>query len=376
MEEKRKRRPDERERERRRRIEHQKAVRAREKRRRRKKQVRAAAILAAVILAGTVGGGGIYAVSMKQAEKKASVLPYEKKTYAETVYKADGLYASDLCVAKEDINAVGYDGDTDVHAAGLFDLNGRKVLYADRIHERLYPASTTKIMTALLALEKGNLSDTVTVGKNAAASSFVWDAQVCGLKEGDRLTLGDLLYGLLLHSGNDAGTAIAEHISGSEEAFVEEMNKRAEELMAVNTHFMNPHGLHDDSHYTTAYDLYLIFNECIKNEEFVKIIESSGHTVRIKESGGGTRTETWKPTNFYAKGIVNVPEGVTVVGGKTGTTGEAGFCLILLEKNSQGSPYISIVMGAGTKDTLYQDMSALMSRTDPAASAAVSGGEN
>ena len=90
----------------------------------------------------------------------------------------------------------------------------------------------------------------MTVGKNADVSSFPVDASLCGLHEGDQLTLETLLYGLLLSSGNDAATAIAEYISGSEEAFVEEMNDRAKELMAVNTHFMNPHGLHDENHYT------------------------------------------------------------------------------------------------------------------------------
>ena len=121
-------------------------------------------------------------------------------------------------------------------------------------------------MTALLALENGNLEDTVTISKTAAAASFPSDAQVCGLREGEVWTLEDLLNALLLYSGNDAASAIAEHIAGTEESFVNMMNSRARELMANNTHFTNPHGLHDDEHYTTAYDLYLIFNECIKNE--------------------------------------------------------------------------------------------------------------
>ena len=103
-------------------------------------------------------------------------------------------------------------------------MDGASVRYSNRIHDRLYPASTTKILTALIALERGNLSDVVTVGKNADVSSFPVDASLCGLHEGDQLTLETLLYGLLLSSGNDAATAIAEYISGSEEAFVEEMN--------------------------------------------------------------------------------------------------------------------------------------------------------
>lgn len=145
---------------------------------------------------------------------------------------------------------------------------------------------------------------------------------------------------------------------------MEEMNSRAKELMATGTHYMNPHGLHDADHYTTAYDLYLIFSECIKNENFAKIIESDGRDVSIKEADGSIRTDRWEPTNYYAKGLAAAPDGVTVLGGKTGTTGEAGFCLILLEKNQEGNPYISVVMGAGTKDALYQDMSALLEGTN------------
>ena len=305
-------------------------------------------------------GGGVYAVSMQHAQKNAEMISYEKANYSGSVFSADGLAATSLCVAPENTDEIQYSGTTDVHAAGLFDLNGANVLYSNQIHDRLYPASTTKILTALLALEKGNLSDVVTVGENAAASSFPADASLCGLQEGDQLTLEDLLYGLLLSSGNDAATAIAEHISGSEEAFVEEMNARAKELMAVNTHFTNPHGLHDVNHYTTAYDLYLIFNECIKHEEFMDIISASSYTANVTGADGTARQLTWEPTNYYARGAAALPEGATVIGGKTGYTGDAGDCLVLLCENDSGDQYISIVMGAADKPTLYEDMTALI----------------
>lgn len=317
----------------------------------------AVGVCAVLILAA---GGGTYVVSLQKAQSRAEMWSYEKEHYGGSVLLSDGLAATELCVSSENKDEIQYSGTTDVHAAGLFDLDGANVLYSNQIHERLYPASTTKIMTALLALEKGNLTDVVTVSKNATASNYPSDASLCGLKEGDQLTLDTLLHGLLLSSGNDAATAIAEYISGTEEAFVDEMNARAKELMAVNTHFVNPHGLHDENHYTTAYDLYLIFNECIQNEDFLKIIETDHYTASITEADGSTRTEEWAPTNYYAKGIVDAPEGVTVVGGKTGTTGEAGYCLILLNRNKADHPYISIVMGAGSRDVLYQDMNALL----------------
>lgn len=144
------------------------------------------------------------------------------------------------------------------------------MVYGFRLYDKLYPASTTKIMTAYLALKYGNLDDIVTVSEHA--TDFNWDEVTSGLRTGDQVSLYDLVCGLMLRSGNDCGTAIAEHISGSEEAFAELMNREARALGATGTHFTNPHGLHDENHYTTAYDLYLIFNACLKDERFVEII--------------------------------------------------------------------------------------------------------
>ena len=294
-------------------------------------------------------------------EPKALVTEFEKAHYNTELYEST-LYAEELCVAETDVALEGYEGDTALHASSLFDLENKNVLYSWQSHERLYPASTTKIMTALLALENGNLEDTVTISKTAAAASFPSDAQVCGLREGEVWTLEDLLNALLLYSGNDAASAIAEHIAGTEESFVNMMNSRARELMANNTHFTNPHGLHDDEHYTTAYDLYLIFNECIKNEHFVEIISSDSYTAVYTAADGSQQEMTFTPTNLYAKGVVEEPDNVTIVDGKTGTTDEAGCCLILLVRDSQNRPYISIVMGAPDKSTLYEDMTSLIEK--------------
>lgn len=294
-------------------------------------------------------------------EPKALVTEFEKAHYNTELYEST-LYAEELCVAETDVALEGYEGDTALHASSLFDLENKNVLYSWQSHERLYPASTTKIMTALLALENGNLEDTVTISKTAAAASFPSDAQVCGLREGEVWTLEDLLNALLLYSGNDAASAIAEHIAGTEESFVNMMNSRARELMANNTHFTNPHGLHDDEHYTTAYDLYLIFNECIKNEHFVEIISSDSYTAVYTAADGSQQEMTFTPTNLYAKGVIEEPDNVTIVGGKTGTTDEAGCCLILLVRDSQNRPYISIVMGAPDKSTLYEDMTSLIEK--------------
>ena len=138
------------------------------------------------------------------------------------------------------------------------------------------------------------------------------------------------------------------------------MNKEAKKLMATGTHFVNSNGLHNDDHYTTAYDLYLIFIECIKNDDFVKIIKSKSHTAKVTGSSGAVRSITWEPTNFYATGEAEKPDNVTVIGGKTGTTKLAGNCLVLLTEDENNHPYISIVMNADTKPLLYKDMTAIV----------------
>lgn len=281
------------------------------------------------------------------------------------------LLSDDLCVAQNDVSLVEYAGDTNVNSAALFDVSNEQVLYSYSAHERVYPASITKIMTALLALENGDLSSEVTISKNAAASSFSIYAQVCGLEEGDIWTLNDLVNALLLYSGNDTAVAIAEHIAGSEEAFVQMMNERAESLMAYNTHFCNPHGLHEDDHYTTAYDIYLIFQECIKNERFVNIINQDECTVSFIRNGTAQEA-SFKATNWYAQEIVSSPENVEILGGKTGTTDEGGYCLVLLERDAQENDYISIVMGASIKADLYTDMTALIESIPTVDSAAIS----
>ena len=223
----------------------------------------------------------------------------------------------------------------------------------------MYPASTTKILTALIALKYGNLSDTITISKNATV--FPTGASLAHLKEGDQITLEELLYGLLLPSGNDAAVAIAEYISGSVEEFANLMNSEAYSIGATNSHFVNPHGLHDDNHYTTAYDLYLIFNECLKQEQFLKVVCEKSHTGVFKSKDGATRKEEWKNTSLYMTGEAEQPTTVEYLGGKTGNTDEAKRCLIAYTKDKNSNKYyISIVMGANGKPLLYKNMNEML----------------
>ena len=261
------------------------------------------------------------------------------------------FFSKELCVA-EDYNF----GIEDVHsgvagAAASFNLNTNTVTYAQNIYDKMYPASTTKIMTCYHALKYGDLDEYVTVSANAADQPS--DASVCHLKTGDVLTLRDLLYGLMLASGNDAAVAIAEHISGDVETFVELMNQEALAMGASCTHYENPHGMPGTEHYTSAYDLYLIFANAIQNETFLEIINTKMYTAKIAEQDGDVREREWDNSNRYINGRVDVPDGITVIGGKTGTTREAGYCLVQLSYNSLSEPIISVVLKSDGPSNLY-----------------------
>lgn len=250
------------------------------------------------------------------------------------------------------------------YAYGLYHVSENKVLEECRLLEQVYPASTTKLMTALVALKNCNLSESVTVSYNASHIG-ISGATLCGFEEGDTIMLDDLLSAMLINSGNDAGIAVAEHVAGSVDAFVEMMNQEAKRLGAVDTHFVNPHGLHDKEHYTTAYDMYLIINELIHYNKFISTISLSSCTINYKDAGGNAKTKTLESTNLFFYGTFQAPEGIEIIGGKTGTTNAAGCCLVLYFKDQNGSSYIAEVFGAPTYEALYGKMVELLKMAAP-----------
>ena len=141
----------------------------------------------------------------------------------------------------------------------LLDIKNKQVLYSKGAYDRVYPASITKIMTALLAFQYGNMEDVVTISEENI--TLEEGSQVIGFQVGDKVTMDELVHGLLVYSGNDAASAIATHIGGSTEKFVDMMNSYAAQLGCTRTHFTNPHGLQDENHYTTPYDIYLMLKE-------------------------------------------------------------------------------------------------------------------
>lgn len=267
-------------------------------------------------------------------------------------------FADNLCVTGTD--NILTEGVTEnlSEAAGLFDTVNHEVKFAKNIYERRYPASTTKILTAYVALKYGDLAANATVTEEELQLES--GSTTCGLSVGDTISLQELLYGLILCSGNDAANVIADMISGSTEEFANLMTQEAYALGATNSHFVNPHGLHNEEHYTTVYDMYLIFNAAVQDERFVELISTQNHTANFLNSAGETVVKDWTTTNKYLKGEETAPEGINVIGGKTGTTNDAGYCLVLYSKKGDEIPYISIVYKSDSRDNLYYEMTELL----------------
>ena len=214
-------------------------------------------------------------------------------------------------------------------------------------------------MTALVALKYGKLDQVLVADSNVYVTES--GAQKVNLKEGDRLTLDQALRILLIYSANDVANLIATNIGGSIEGFADMMNKEALAIGATNSHFTNPHGLTDEDHYVTAYDMYLIFNAAMQYETFSEIINMTEYSTNYLDSSGNSKEVSVSNTNAYLQGSQSAPMGVTVIGGKTGTTSAAGHCLILLARDTNGSPYIAVIMRDTDSGTLYSDMSSLLS---------------
>lgn len=220
-------------------------------------------------------------------------------------------------------------------AAILMDWETGEVLFQRNAHQRRDPASTTKVLTALIALERGDLDAKVKVSRKAAytVGSSMY------IKPGEVYSLHDLLYGLLMRSGNDAAVAIAEHLAGSVEEFATWMNARAKAAGARNSHFVNPHGLTVANHYSTAYDLAMITREAMRDPRFRSIVAEKAEALTYEDLN---REVILYNTNR----LLHEVDGADGV--KTGTTAAAGPCLIA-SATRQDQKLISVVLRAGNR---------------------------
>ena len=231
----------------------------------------------------------------------------------------------------------------DVKGALLYDLNSDTIVFAQNPDERLYPASLTKVMTCLMTIEmQPDLDAMVTVTREGLKDMEPGGSNV-GLKVDEQMSVRDLLYCLMVKSGNDAASVLAVQNSGSIEAFVEEMNRRAQELGCTGTHFMNAHGLHNDEHYTTARDMARILREAMKYPIFEEIFTCKEYTVPATNLSEARELKT---TNYLIRsnGYPIVTDS-RVLGGKTGNTSKAGRCLVTLSEKD-GMRLLSVVLGA------------------------------
>lgn len=309
-------------------------------------------LLSLILLTGCSNSSGIL-ISYSEINNLAE---YDIGNYIGS--DVEEFFAKDLSLIEDGSNHM-EDSSIPATSALIINASDNKVIFANNVYERMYPASLTKLITALVVLKNADLSDTVTISYNASHITES-GAKLCGFDEGDKINLFTLLNCLLTYSGNDAGIAIAEHVGGSEEGFATMMNETARSVGAVHSNFINAHGLHNDNHYTTAYDLYLIFNELIKYDDFVSIINHTKYLATFEDSKGQVKSQEFLSTNRYLKGTAVAPDGITVIGGKTGTTMKAGNCLILYSMDSQNKSYISLVLQADSGNSLFYQMTHLL----------------
>ncbi len=276
-------------------------------------------------------------------------------SYAQSISNtvtADKNNGSDNSEAKE---ALWPDNEPSVNsdAAIVMEASTGAILYSKNIHETYYPASITKILTALLAIENSSLGETVTFSKEAIYDVDL-DSSRIGIDVGEKLSMEQCLYGIMLESANEVSYAMAEHISGNVESFAELMNKKAKELGCTDSNFVNPHGLPDPEHYTSAYDMALIARAAINNEVFREITATRTYTI--------PPTNVQKETRYLAnhhkfiKGDINYNG---AIGGKTGYTSKALYTLVTFAERD-GLTLISVIMRCDSIANEYADTASLL----------------
>ena len=285
---------------------------------------------------------------MSFSEENISININEKALFRLGLQEAEIPSFKDEILFEEVVNA---------YAAVLIGDSPLHVLYSKNEQEKLFPASTTKIMTALIALEHGDLTETVKVSEQV--SQIPSNSSKANIRPGDVLTLEQLLYAMMIPSGNDAAVAVSTHIAGSEEKFADLMNEKAREVGATNTNFVNSHGYHDEEQYTTAIDLAKIAYEASKQEHFYPLVSTFSYNATYLNKNGDSISRTWQATNEQLNR--NSPYYSTVVtGGKTGFTTPSRHTLVSFAEK-KGYQYITVIL-KGDRGARYNDTERLVNR--------------
>ncbi len=259
--------------------------------------------------------------------------------------------------------------EVDADYALLMDVTDNRVLAAKDADVRTYPASVTKVMTLLVAVENiTDFTETFTVTYALTDPLYLANATVAGFSNNEAVTMEDLLYGTILPSGADACQALALHVAGTDEAFVAMMNERARKMGLKNTHFTNTSGLHDRDHYTTAEDMAVILRTAMENEHCRQVLSTYQYTTSStpQHPEGILLTST-----LFSRMYGTEPDGATVVAGKTGYTTEAGHTVVSYAEGLDGHDYILVTLKGSnrwkaTSDAinLYTEFSPLSEKTD------------
>lgn len=238
--------------------------------------------------------------------------------------------------------------DLDGESLLLYEMNTGTLVYGKNIDEIREPASLTKLMTCLLAMEYGNIYDYITV-TDSALSGLDPSGSAAGLKAGETYSLEELLYCLMVKSANDAAAVIAKYISGSQSDFVDLMNQRAQELGCDSTHFLNPHGLHEEGHVSSARDIAKILSACLDYDLFASLYSTASYTLPATQL---QEERTLTSTNYLiSSAITNEYLDSRVIGGKTGFTTPAGRCVACVADDGSGYRYLAVVLGAAGTDS-------------------------
>lgn len=265
--------------------------------------------------------------------------------------------------AGTDINSELFADST--YAALLIDNEDGRCIVAHNAHSRIYPASMTKLMTAIIVcdeIEKGNLSLDEEITLNHKITFNESGVMTSSLEPGCKITVRNLMYGLLMKSYNDYAVILAERVSGSVESFSERMNQKAQEIGATNSHFVNPHGLHDDNHYITAYDMYLIVNEASGYDIIQEIDSYKSFTYNYLDAAGNSVQVDITPTNAYLSDKVSLPSNIMIETWKTGTTKMAGKCLTMIV-SIDNKPYTLMIADNISSEDLYNNISMMFNLT-------------
>ena len=275
--------------------------------------------------------------------------------------KAEG-FASDLAVVP--LNSENSPNSDKLYseAALLVDVTTGEVLFQKNPHKKEYPASTTKVLTALLALKYGDYESCVKVGSEEI-TFYEDNVVVCDYRVGDEIPFDIAIHGALMASGNDAAGVLARFAKSDLSEFIVLMNEEVKSIGATNSHFTNPHGLYNDEHYTTAYDLYLIYKEAIKYDYFLNVVNTQAFSSTFTRTTSYSTYQipcTYTTSVPFFTGLCSAPSHVEIIGGKSGYTEVARRSYVLHAK-ANGHDYICVVLKSDSYDYMCADLEYLLS---------------